>query len=129
MKRDPKKHRPTGRRDSSIPKASVPVDPPSPASPTITDVEPRAERKWTPLWLIFFLALLFYWAQLYLDSNAAGFDPRVYDSFHSFAEVDSLRPKGGAELVLAKGKIHFEIRCAPCHDSTGMGKPGQAPPL
>jgi hypothetical protein len=29
-----------------------------------------------PLWLIFLFALLFYWGQLYLDSNAAGFDPR-----------------------------------------------------
>jgi mono/diheme cytochrome c family protein len=79
--------------------------------------------------MVFLFALLFYWGQLYLDGNAAGFDPRVYDSFHSFAEVDSLRPKGGPELILAKGKALFEVRCAPCHDSTGLGKPNQAPPL
>src|SRR5262245_45103817 len=129
MKRPSRESRRPGRGGSSTGKPSGSVGSSVPSASASADAEPWVARRWMPVWLILLFGLLFYWGQLYLDSNAAGFDPRVYEPFHSFAEVESLRPKGGAELILAKGKAQFELRCAICHEVTGQGKPGIAPPL
>ncbi len=131
MKHKRKKSRPSGGGKSGPPaaKPSVPH-----ASAVLTkspgaDVEPRVERRGLPLWLVVLFGLLFYWAQLYLDSNAAGFDPRVYEPFQSFVHLDAVQPKDDVALFIAKGKNLFELRCGVCHQPTGLGSPGIAPPL
>jgi mono/diheme cytochrome c family protein len=82
-----------------------------------------------PLWLIVLFAILFYWGQLYLDSNAAGFDPRVHEAFQSYVQLDGVQPKDETQMFLAKGKALFELRCGSCHQNTGLGTPGLVPPL
>ncbi|MSU19831.1 MAG: cytochrome c [Pedosphaera sp.] len=92
--------------------------------------EPVVELKAVPLWLVVLLGVLFYWAQLHLDHNAAGFQARVYGSFDSFAQVDSLQPKSDTEALLARGKVVYEQACGVCHQPTGLGSQSPlAPPL
>ncbi len=92
--------------------------------------EPVVEFGAVPLWLIVLLGILTYWAQLYLDHNAAGFQARVYGSFDSYAQVDSLQPKSDAEAFLARGKVVYEQTCGVCHQPTGLGSQSPlAPPL
>ena len=91
--------------------------------------EPKAGRGSTPLWMVVLLGVLFYWGQLYLDENAAGFDGRVFEPFRSFAEVDALQPKDPAALLAAKGKTIYEARCMACHQATGLGQAPLFPPL
>jgi mono/diheme cytochrome c family protein len=75
------------------------------------------------------LGLVSYWGLLYMDERAAGFDARVYEPFRSFSELDARQPKDEAQLFLARGKVAYEQACMPCHQQTGLGVPGQFPPL
>jgi mono/diheme cytochrome c family protein len=91
--------------------------------------EPTAGLAPTPVWLIFLFALLFYWAQLYLDQHGGGFHPQVYEPYQSFKQLADLRPKDETQMLLGKGKAHYENVCKGCHQENGMGSPGQFPPL
>jgi mono/diheme cytochrome c family protein len=104
---------------------TVPVAGPARAD----DIEPSAGKAAVPVWLILLFALLFFWGQVYLDHHGGGFSAQVYEPFNRFEDVDALRPKGGLEAKLALGKARYEALCAPCHQSSGLGTPGQFPPL
>ena len=86
---------------------------------------------WTvaPAGLFILLGVLFFWGTLYLDQHAGGFEPRVYAPYHSWKEVEALQPKDPAQKLYAKGKNLFGTYCAVCHQATGLGAPGIAPPL
>ncbi len=99
-----------------------------PKPPTPAAEEPRAARRTVPVWLLVLLLLLIYWGMLYFDEHGGWFSKEVYYPFNSFAEVlDYQPPKGGIDLV--RGKKVFDDNCAVCHNTDGMGKPAQAPPL
>ena len=80
-----------------------------------------------PIWLIGVIGLGIFWAGAYLFSFSGGFKADVFD----FA------PKYGAEGGGAKGapdpkvvgKALFSANCVTCHQATGLGVPGQYPPL
>jgi mono/diheme cytochrome c family protein len=80
-----------------------------------------------PIWLIGVIGLSIFWAGAYLFSFSGGFKADVFD----FA------PKYGAEGGGAKGapdpkvvgKALFSANCVTCHQATGLGVPGQYPPL
>jgi mono/diheme cytochrome c family protein len=93
------------------------------------DTEPTVGYSSVPLWLIVLLGLVFYWGLMYIDHHAGGFDSKVYEPFHNFAEVDDKQPKSGDQMTLLKGKKVFDSTCALCHQPNGLGDPSKAPPL
>lgn len=94
--------------------------------------EPQAGRVVVPIWLIIVTFLLLYWAATYFDAHGGWFDEHVYyPPYKNVEHVNHFQPPpppGGAG-DLNNGKRVYETICALCHDSTGAGKPGQAPPL
>jgi mono/diheme cytochrome c family protein len=74
----------------------------------------------------FILAL--FWAGLYLAFNSGGFRSDVYES-------DAVNWAGGGAAAVAPpdpkvvGKRLYSQNCVVCHQATGLGVPGQFPPL
>ncbi len=90
--------------------------------------EPRAGREPVPLWLLTLFFSIIFWAGLYLAYNSGGFRADVFDSTRvawaggGAAQTGPVDPK-----VL--GKRVFTQNCLVCHQMTGLGVPGQFPPL
>jgi mono/diheme cytochrome c family protein len=101
----------------------------NPRNISAQDREPIAGLEHTPMWLIVLLGVLFYGVQLYLDRYAGGFNVKVHEPYVSYQELEDMRPKSGDEMILAKGMANYMTLCAPCHQASGLGNPGQAPPL
>ena len=98
------------------------------ANQPLAETEPTAERTPSPVWLIVLSGILLYWAQLYLDNYAGGFNPQVYEPYRSYKQVADANPKSGdAELIAAGENLY--VNCAACHQANGLGAPGQFPPL
>ena len=116
------------RGNAPAPASAQPAAQPAPMRASGED-EPQVSRTWMPLWLVVLLGLLFYWGALYMDRNAAAFSARVYEQFSSVAQVEAANPRSGPELLLALGKTKYEATCMPCHQASGLGVPGQFPPL
>jgi mono/diheme cytochrome c family protein len=91
--------------------------------------EPSVGDVTVPIWLILVFGALFYWGQLYLSEHAGGFDKQVYAPFASFADVDSHNPKSDTDKMRIMGQDVFNKTCTACHQPTGLGKDGTAPPL
>ena len=98
-----------------------------PAPPVET--EPTAQRRAASMWLIMMFAVLVYWGALYFDARGGGFHPQVYEPYRSIEEVATLQPKTAGGEVFAKGRRVFQIYCLVCHQASGLGTPGQFPPL
>jgi len=82
-----------------------------------------------PMWLIGLMMVLLLLGAIYFDNNSGWFDTNVYAPFHNTAELERYQlPSAGNEQVVL-GKRLFEANCALCHNTDGMGKVGQAPPL
>ena len=82
-----------------------------------------------PVWLFVLLAVLFYWGLQYLDRHAGGFNTLVYEPNLSYKAVEDLQPKTEGGELIAQGKLVFNTACMACHQATGLGVPGQFPPL
>lgn len=96
---------------------------PEPAEPTVGSARP-------PVWLFVMLGALFYGSQLYVDGHSGGFHAQVYEPYPSIEFVNDLQVKSDDEALFAKGKLVFEQKgCAACHQNSGLGTPGQFPPL
>ena len=89
--------------------------------------ELSAGRSAVPVWLIFLLFLLLYWALVYFDQRSGWFDPQVYAPYTSVAEVQLYQPAAGGSKE--RGRPIYENVCGLCHNVDGTGKPGQAPPF
>jgi mono/diheme cytochrome c family protein len=90
--------------------------------------EPKANWTPVPVWLLILLLLLIYWGMWYFDEHGGLFSQEVYTPYRSEAELAIYQPRTeGPNLILGREK--FEQVCSVCHNSDGMGKPGQAPPL
>ena len=90
------------------------------------EAEPTAGNGQAPVLLIAIFALLVFFGMVYLDGHGGGFDPQVYRPYMSYNDLKERQPKttGGLD-----GKPIFNTYCAACHQPTGMGLPGQFPPL
>jgi mono/diheme cytochrome c family protein len=97
-------------------------------NPATTEAEPMAERTAVPLWLLMTLLILLFLGAWYFDARGGWmFNEKVYVPYtHIPADYYPPAPIGPN---LDRGKAMFEKNCAVCHNSDGMGKPGQAPPL
>lgn len=90
--------------------------------------EVEVGRRVVPVWLIFLFFLLVYWGMVYFDQRGGWFAQEVYIPYHSMDEVLKYQPPPIGDDPL-RGRPLFEQTCAPCHNSDGSGKPGQAPPF
>jgi mono/diheme cytochrome c family protein len=102
---------------------------PEPTMPMQADVtEPRAGSSGVPLWLIILSFLLLFLGMVYFDRNGGWFKTEVYVPFRNETELANAQPPTtGFPRALAQKK--FEATCGVCHQPTGMGVPGQFPPL
>ena len=95
----------------------------------LQDIEPSADATPMPVWLFVVVILLAYWGMLHLDRHAGQFSALVYGPYQSYKQLADLQPKSGAEMLVAKGEAVYGQVCIACHQSTGLGAPGQYPPL
>lgn len=94
------------------------------------DSEPSVGFAPVPVVLFFIFGALFFAGQLYLDKYGGGFNAKVYQPYDSWKVVRDLQPKGAGDIMFAKGKKVFEAAgCVACHQATGLGAAGIAPPL
>ena len=108
-----------GSRPSSVAATAVLAD----------DAEPTVVRAPAPAWIFVLLVVLIYWAMTHLDRYGGGFNDMVYGPYSSYKQLADLAPKSGPEMLIARGAALFAVNCQPCHQATGMGSPGLAPPL
>ena len=97
--------------------------------PPLEETEPTAQRRAVPVSLIISFAVLVYGGALYFDARGGGFNAQVYEPYRSFEEVATLQPKTAEGEVFAKGRRVFQVYCMVCHQASGLGTPGQFPPL
>jgi mono/diheme cytochrome c family protein len=103
--------------------------PPCSAPPSAPKTsEPPTYRDPMPVWIIILLLVLIFWGFVYFDTQG-GWEPIVYRPYHSVREVDLYQPPPLEGPNIQAGRVLFEAQCGICHDNTGSGKPGQAPPL
>src|SRR6266446_536757 len=92
-------------------------------------VEPQEGNVPLSLW---FIAMIAAWALgngYYLGRYSGGFKALVFDERAAgLPVVGSGKPPGEVDMAVL-GKRTFSAMCMPCHQETGMGLPGQFPPL
>lgn len=103
--------------------------PAQPATPPAPDAEPIALRTAAPLWPFIAMGLLLYCGGIYVDARSGGFNPQVYEPYRSLEDLAALQPKSAGDEMFTKGKRIFTSNCQVCHQATGLGAPGQFPPL
>jgi mono/diheme cytochrome c family protein len=90
--------------------------------------EPSAARLPVPVWLMVLVFLLLYGGMVFFDQCSGWFDEQVYSPYASLAELRAYQPSGSVPAA-ERGRATYENICALCHNTDGMGKPGQAPPF
>lgn len=90
--------------------------------------EPSCGTVPIPRWFYGLVVLLVGWSGYQLFERAGNFDARVYVPYRSTNELATLLPKP-SDQWLASGRKVFELTCAPCHQTSGLGELGKAPPL
>lgn len=102
---------------------------PSQSGRVVLETEPTATGLTVPMWLIAAMLVLLFLGAWYFDARGGWFEAKVYEPYHSVADVARFQPRSGGDAVLLRGKVLYEQNCALCHNPDGMGKPAQAPPL
>ncbi len=92
--------------------------------------EPFEGQEPVPLWMKAAFILLIAWGGWYLGRYDAEFDPQRAD-MQPLAGAVAAAPEGGGgdEGLIARGRAVFGARCSACHQATGQGLTGLAPPL
>ncbi|HWD21146.1 MAG TPA: cytochrome c [Verrucomicrobiae bacterium] len=91
--------------------------------------EPTAGFATVPICLVLALGALCYWGEFYLDRNSGSFDEHIYAPFHTWDEVVANNPVSEEQVQYNLGKLKFHQTCELCHQATGLGQDGKAPPL
>jgi mono/diheme cytochrome c family protein len=92
--------------------------------------EPKAAPVAVPVIVFIALALIFYWATIYIDAHGGGFSAKVYTPYTSTKELDKYLPKSNENPLIAKGRQLYSTTCAVCHQENGSGSSGNGcPPL
>ena len=90
---------------------------------------PKADQSPAPIFLIALFALLVYWGMIYIDDHGGGFNPKVYEPYASINILEARQPPPPSGIDPRIGKRIFGATCVACHQSSGLGIPGQFPPL
>lgn len=90
--------------------------------------EPRESEQQVPLWLMTCFFAVVFWGGSYLFYYSGGFRADVFDENQVvWGPVKTAGPAKPLDPV-ALGQRVFTARCAACHQTTGLGQPGQYPP-
>jgi mono/diheme cytochrome c family protein len=87
---------------------------------------PAPEEGPIPVWLIGLIGFGIFWAGAYLFSFGGGFRADVFDFEPKFGVPGGAKGAPDPKVV---GKALFSANCITCHQATGLGVPGQYPPL
>jgi mono/diheme cytochrome c family protein len=88
---------------------------------------PEPAKGPVPVWLLGLVGLGIFWAGAYLFSFSGGFNSDVFDFQPKFgSQGGGARSAPDPKVV---GKALFSANCITCHQATGLGVPGQYPPL
>src|SRR6202048_4591405 len=87
---------------------------------------PAPEEGPIPVWLIGLIGFGIFWAGAYLFSFSGGFRADVFDFEPKFGVAGGAKGAPDPKVV---GKALFSANCITCHQATGLGVPGQYPPL
>ena len=100
-------------------------------SPILAREKAEPEEGLVPptLWFIVMIAALVFWAGYYLGHYSGGFNPLVFDERATGLPVVAPSGPPGQVDMVALGRRTFSTMCSPCHQETGLGLPGQFPPL
>jgi len=82
-----------------------------------------------PMWLTGLLAFLLYWGCNHVDELGGHYSRQVYEPYRSVRELASAVPQDEVAVLKRQGELVYGAYCAACHQPTGMGNAGQAPPL
>ena len=96
---------------------------------TFAEAEPAAELTNVPIWLVMAMLVFLFLGAWYFDARGGWFERKVYWPYASLADVEGFQPPPPSGPDLNRGRKVFEATCALCHNSDGLGKPAQAPPL
>jgi mono/diheme cytochrome c family protein len=89
--------------------------------------EPLEGREPTPLWLVTLVGVIVFCSGFYVANYSGGFNPLVFDEKSGGANL-AAKPSGPVDMVTL-GKRTFQNTCQACHQESGLGLPGQYPPL
>ena len=80
-----------------------------------------------PKWLVWLFLIGLFWSGAYLFSYSGGFSAEVFDYLPKFGPLTG-GPQAPPDPKVI-GKALFSANCITCHQATGLGLPGQYPPL
>ena len=99
--------------------------------------DPRADVTPIPMWLTTVCGIAICWAGAYLGVFHGGFSPNVFNERESSPALlfpgtgkkgGGGEPPGPEQPLAVQGKSVY-LNCQPCHQVSGVGVPGQYPPL
>lgn len=90
--------------------------------------EPKDGYEPVPLWLLTLFFAIVFWAGLYLAYYSGDFRADVFNPARAAAGAGAA-PAAGPVDPKVIGKRVFTQNCVICHQATGLGVPGQFPPL
>ncbi len=79
-------------------------------------------------WGIFILMALMFGGGMYLFANSGGFSPSIFDTNRVSWSGAGAGPAAVPDPMVVGKKVFTQV-CSVCHQSTGLGVPGQFPPL
>lgn len=91
--------------------------------------DPRDGYEPVGIWLIVFIFALTFWGGMYLAYNSGGFQSDVFNPTKVAWDGGGAAVQAGPPDPMVLGKKVFTRNCAVCHQATGLGVPGQFPPL
>lgn len=92
--------------------------------------EPTVKKDRGPVLIFVILGLLLYLGMGFLAEHAGGFNSSVYEPYSSYKVVEYIQPGNSGPDPVKDGKKVYEGKgCIACHQGSGMGVPGQFPPL
>jgi mono/diheme cytochrome c family protein len=101
---------------------------PQPAPPAVVreQPEPQAAHEPLPLWLVVVFFAVFFGSGIYLAYYSGGFQANVFNPVPAAPAAAQVAAPVDPKVI---GKRVFTQNCVICHQATGLGIPGQFPPL
>lgn len=99
-----------------------------PKNVSSTGSEPTSALTTAPVWLFVLMLLLLFWSAVSFDQHGGWFDAQVYTPFTHPPEDWQPRMGPANPAILGKA-VYNRPTCVACHQASGLGIPGQFPPL
>ena len=87
---------------------------------------PVAKSLQTPFWVFVLTSVLVFLGGMLFERKGGGANAKVYEPYFSVEMIEKLNPAPGGNK---KGRLLYDGACKACHQGTGLGAVGVAPPL